>query len=734
MFQTTKEFCLKIKKNNPNHNGANQLYELNQQKIEKFYWQDIAFYEVQVDGFLIKTKFDLLREKLTDEQISKFVLTEKDFDNLVKMVRSYKYFKEDKTESILKLINHFPKEKKQDYTNTMKYLSPLLTLDPTKEKKILKQLRIFYSSLKEQTFPLLDDIRNSKFNHYSILMVMSEMMDMFPGDEKVKEYTKGLITFLLPKYNKMNERMKWGSEQTIIKYFKLFKDIEFAKKVGESFCKGEILSTKDFSYSNICQIQNIEFDIEKYPYKDNISCIVCNGPYSHCQAEILEKHKNASQGVLKEIQKDFEKGNYLDALSKSYYQHDDLEFFKYIIKSLIKLERSNEAAFFIKTKYSNFPHLLESEDKILKELLLELPNGKEEFPEVKEEPTPFSLNFKLINEYNTNIAKNVMANAFNVFSKDESKHFVAPFYGKDVFKFDLSFDSTIRAVRENEVLYSNQNSFFYYNLITQEKIEVLKSQCSFIPDTYLITDDFILFKATWTRDCIYSKVKIFKKQDFTEFITFCLFHHNNTTDEDVVFQDRYYFSMESAVFEYEITTGHHIRSYLIENAKLDVISQVYDRLTVDENYIAVRRPLKGVFLWKKNNPNQIYEKKIENLTDVTLYAGHLFLSVSSSIQVMKPLTFEKIFEINGNAHSIIYSKSYLTEMRLVSIDTETTTRLIIIPIENDKRVRKCEFCKKEMKDIKPKICGGCFQFCYCSKDCQVSHWTIHKSICSKLKK
>lgn len=42
----------------------------------------------------------------------------------------------------------------------------------------------------------------------------------------------------------------------------------------------------------------------------------------------------------------------------------------------------------------------------------------------------------------------------------------------------------------------------------------------------------------------------------------------------------------------------------------------------------------------------------------------------------------------------------------------------------------CDYCAKgEEADVKFKACSKCKDVCYCSRDCQVAHWKVHKKVC-----
>ncbi len=49
----------------------------------------------------------------------------------------------------------------------------------------------------------------------------------------------------------------------------------------------------------------------------------------------------------------------------------------------------------------------------------------------------------------------------------------------------------------------------------------------------------------------------------------------------------------------------------------------------------------------------------------------------------------------------------------------------------DKQIRKCDNCQ-QIKKIK--TCAWCKKAYYCSKECQVQHWKVHKKLCKKKKK
>lgn len=43
--------------------------------------------------------------------------------------------------------------------------------------------------------------------------------------------------------------------------------------------------------------------------------------------------------------------------------------------------------------------------------------------------------------------------------------------------------------------------------------------------------------------------------------------------------------------------------------------------------------------------------------------------------------------------------------------------------------KSCASCSRESSDTKFKLCGGCKEVRYCSRDCQVAHWPLHRDTC-----
>ncbi len=56
-------------------------------------------------------------------------------------------------------------------------------------------------------------------------------------------------------------------------------------------------------------------------------------------------------------------------------------------------------------------------------------------------------------------------------------------------------------------------------------------------------------------------------------------------------------------------------------------------------------------------------------------------------------------------------------------------KLITILEGNKSKQRECVVCKK----LNAKLCGNCKTVAYCSRECQLSHWKVHKPLCKNNK-
>lgn len=735
-FSKAKDECLKAMKINPNLKELKNLMNSIERVIETFYWKDSPFYKFDLPKSIITKKIELLTDDLTDEQIEKFKLTDEDFDILVKLVRNSHFYKKDKTVLILKLINAYPFQNREDLNQFIKKISPLLLLDYTNYRKIYDQLKLIIIKLKEKSFPIIEIIR-TKESHPQASIYHANLLEKYPNDEKVKEYTKKVIDSIIPKFNKYNSKGKEIYRDLITRYFEKNTDVEYAKKLEPHFLKGELPSDIWFSYIKICIDQKMEYDLEKYPFKNQVICSSCKRPYIICFQELGKFVIETEKEKLIVLEKDFEKEKYQQVFLASTTYSDNFEFFKLMVKCLVKMNRTEEAYYFVKTKFTKVPST--KEYTLKKDLYLELPNTLQKNQKKDFEPYPFDLNFKIISEHSTENCSLEFIDPFYYYHKKDTT-IVTPIKGDQTGEsLGLKTVNEIQSL-DNEIIFIDED-LYYYNLSTKEKKKVLSSECSFVPGVILLTDKYIMVSSDVypTKYC-HSKFKLFEKETLKEIIQFPLFNNIHLDSKVNFYNNKIYYSSDTFIFEVDIFTGYLTNSYYFHD-EITRGSDNINTMNIDENYIVqFQTPndkLTKLIVWDKNKILPLHEKPIEKIRDVHLSCGYIFLGLENSIEILKPQTLEKVYEISTKNAKRFNSKTLLTEFRLSFTTFDPSTKnfqgkLLILPIENDKRVRKCENCKKDLK-VKPKICGGCFQFTYCSKECQLNHWKTHKSICSILK-
>lgn len=559
-------------------------------------------------------------------------------------------------------------------------------------------------------FDYLDPIFFRNLDSQGFFQYLNLTLKSHQKDKKYLDTIKPIL-----KYH--NECLKY--------YFEVTKDESFFNELIEISLEedSDFGEDESFSFYHVLNILGKKIDLENYPFEQ---CLICDKPLGMCKEEKLINFEEA----FEQLKNKFEKGDYLETMKLCMEIKMNKEVSKFMINSYINLNRMSEALIFIK-KLS-----IDKEEKI--ELLKKIKINENIKPELH--IPSFDLNFTQLNkkeieideEIEDYIEQNEGNDLLGVFWEDGTWYYKTFKDDKRVEYYEENEAAISQKITENEIIIFNQenNEIEYYDL--EKKTTRLfifdcdKNPCDFYPfKNYLITENYNDF----------SKKRYLRIYDNE---TFKLIHsYGYSFNFDIVdcftHEDTFFLSCRifQAVFEMDLKTGHHLKTFELQDPSSC-------KILFDDHYLCAKH-----FVTNDLTYLAIYDRKTtellhyKNIPHSSFYLNeYLFLTNESSfeIEIYKPHSMELMHTIKTPFSDFHIGVSlYIKECRIYGINEHCQYDLMRIPIENDKRIRKCKSCYIQMTDIKPKICGRCFQVSYCSKECQVSHWPKHKFSCNLLK-
>lgn len=552
-----------------------------------------------------------------------------------------------------------------------------------------------------------------------------------------KHYQKTYVRAALSLHKNNSEFLKlikpYLVDDSFKVYFEMVKDEEFLTEIEKNFKTKPLFTEKEeLSFYHIYKSLDKKIDLKNYPHE---KCKKCNLPLGMCKEDKYNGLKYKLEEKLVSIKEFFEKENYQECI-KECFEVFEPQCFKYLIESYIKLNRYLEALLFIRQSELN----QKEKANYLQSIPIEnKQNSKEYLP-------CFELDFNnintkdLVSEEKTDYFGCQSTDLLSIFFSPEKNEYYYKTYkeNQEVFylKNNIDYDYH-QEFTENEIMFYDYNipKISYYNL-DKKTIRSSNIDCKYSSEYCQNINDTFLFDISNEEGCIV-KMFVFDNQDF-KLIKELRYHEKFefdikcSTDQNIIFL---YSQKFRTLLEIDLKTGYHLKTYIEYH---DYISNA----CADDHYLAIHSI--DFSQRRENNEKKylsVYDRKsgdliktkLMNISNLYMKEYLFVLTDEEELEVYIPHSLNLIHKLHCGSYESLICYSYLTEFRISFDSTSPECRMMRIPIINDKRIRKCQVCSLEMVEIKPKLCGRCFQVCYCSKECQVSHWPKHKFSCSLLK-
>lgn len=521
-------------------------------------------------------------------------------------------------------------------------------------------------------------------------------------------------------------------------YFNEIKDEKFYKEIVELYKKDQ--SQIDTYYVSLYRINKIlgkKIDKNDYKFEE---CPYCKLPSPMVEDQLQQKLDEFQKDHYEKMVKEFDKGNYQESLKYGLGLEYNDKNIKYIIDSFVKLKRINEAIYFI-----NISTLDKNEKlKLLKKVPLKIEEKKIELHKPDFDLKNNQIQYKdfSFEEFEMNGNISMVCNPFYAVHQTEKGDFILKIH-KDEKTIKIEEDRIFDELDmyQNGFYYKNGCEYKYYN-IEKNETKVFKKNCFKMEENYHFDDKVGILKSRKLNSQKKQSCLIIKNLETFEILDiyyYTFLSINSYIDHYIKNNLLFLFSREyhGIVFTIDLKTGYLINIYFIELKEKEQIIE----FAIDDYYYVVSTNIGSgycVYIFDKQT-SKLISKKIFDRCPTILLHEYLFLSREDLeenylFEIYIPLNFEKVVVIETEGLGLIPETftPFIKDIIMV-LNGDDSGQVITIPIENDKRIRSCENCEKKMVDIKPKICGRCFQVSYCSKECQVENWKKHKFFCNLLK-
>jgi WD40 repeat protein len=308
---------------------------------------------------------------------------------------------------------------------------------------------------------------------------------------------------------------------------------------------------------------------------------------------------------------------------------------------------------------------------------------------------------------------------------EEEKIFVLDFKKKENLEFTSPNVLKLK-IYENELLSHHINhSMEIVDLNKKEKIFSMQSQCLCREPTYIVFDsNKIIYGYSDGRNIISFDRKTKKEKNY---------YGVKGPIQCLVFDEKSLFaSGKNDLREFNIETEELIASYVSFDEEDIVHPQL---LLIDENFLISSYDSNKIGIWSRKTKTLLRCVSVENeISSMDLSSSFLVVGMHGQpgiVDFFDVLSGEKIYTMEQHENCILDLKLSVgnTSATLVTSSVDGTCKKFKIPINDDKRFKRCVQCNKLLVEIAPKYCGRCLNRVYCSKECQNLDWKSHKVYC-----